>query len=73
LKILNIPDYVSLVTDQHLLYFIAWLVTFYLGIIIFILINVIFTCILLYSILIIFRILGIPWLDGTTRGVFRRT
>ena len=70
------PDYFSAVQQAYpgneFVGFLIWAVQFQIFMIIYILVNVLLTAGLLWGLLIIFRILGIPWMDGTTKGLINR-
>ena len=73
---LNNPDYAS--TIQHLsgtdyfLGLVTWLTKFYLLMGITIILNAIIISLFFWSMLLICRIFGIKWLDGTTKGFINR-
>lgn len=70
------PDYYSMVQKTYpgnqFIGFLIWALQFQILMIFYIIINVIFTATVLWGLLIIFRILGIPWLDGTIKGFINR-
>ena len=76
MNFLHVPDYLS--KYQHLtgfdaiIQFIWFTITLYSTMIIFLFLNALLTATLMWSMLLICRVLGIPWIDGTTKGFLNR-
>ena len=72
---LDVPDYLSqapvgmLPGLLHLLWFV---VSFYVSMFVFLLMNTLLVAGVVWSLLITCRMLGIPWVDGTTSGFLNR-
>ena len=56
-----------------ILSFLLFVVQFYIFLFIFIILNALLTACFCWSLLVIYRILGIPWIDGTTKGFINRS
>lgn len=67
------PDYLSYIQDPTIFDIMAFVVKFYLMMFVFMVLNVAFMVASIWALLIVFRILGIPWLDGTTKGFVNRS
>ena len=76
MKFLNIPDYYSSVENLQgfdLIVNIIWfLITFYGTMILFIILNALLMVSICWSMLLICRLFGLPWVDGTTKGFINR-
>ena len=53
--------------------FIVFALQFQIFMVIYIIINILLTISMCWGMLVVFRILGIPWLDGTTKGFIKRS
>ena len=77
MKLLDTPDYYSHVAHlegfELIINMIWFIITFYASMIVFIIMNALLTAAICWSLLFIFRLLGIPWLDGTTKGFINRS
>lgn len=70
---LNIPDYWSALPDHSFLAIIGFIFKFYLTMFIFMAMNILIMVTSVWGLLIVYRILGIPWIDGTTKGLINRS
>ena len=73
---LNMPDYLSAnsFTGLEFVLQLFWFVIYlYFSLFLCILMNTIIILSVSYSLLIVYRTLGIPWIDGTTKGIFNRS
>ena len=71
------PDYYTMVQqaypDNPIWGFLVFALQFHIFMILYIIVNMLLTAGICWGLLIIFRILGIPWLDGTTKGFINRS
>jgi len=67
------PDYLSYMQDPTIFDIMAFVVKFYSMMFVFMVLNVAFMVSSIWALLIVFRVLGIPWLDGTTKGFINRS
>jgi len=51
---------------------LEWVFYFYLTLSIYMLINMVITATIIWILLLLYRLLGIPWFDGTTKGFINR-
>lgn len=70
---LNVPDYWSMLPDHNFLTIMAFIFKFYLTMIIFMAMNILIMVSSVWGLLIICRLLGIPWVDGTKKGFINRS
>lgn len=66
------PDYLSYMQDPNLLDIMLLVVKFYAMMIVFMFMNVVCMVGFVWNLLFICRFLGIPWIDGTTKGFIKR-
>jgi len=67
------PDYLSAMQDPSVFNIMIFIIKFYSMMIVFMILNVLFMVSFVWSLLIICRIIGLPWIDGTTKGFVNRT
>lgn len=67
------PDYWSALPDHNFLTIVMFLLKFYITMFIFMALNIALMVSSVWALLIVFRLLGIPWLDGTTKGFINRS
>lgn len=76
MNFLSVPDYVNALgantTYEIIANFVLWMLAFYGSMILFMALNMILIIIVSYSMLIVCRLFGIPWVDGTKSGYFNR-
>ena len=51
---------------------LTWVFYFYISFAVYMLINALITATMIWSLLLICRLLGLPWIDGTTKGFIDR-
>jgi len=77
LKLLDTPDYYSKVAHLEgfdlIINMIWFIITMYATMIVFIILQALLVASICWSALLICRMLGIPWLDGTTKGFINRS
>lgn len=66
-------DYWSALPDHNFLIIVAFILKFYATMFIFMVLNVAFMVSSVWALLIICRVLGIRWIDGTTKGFINRS
>lgn len=76
MKFLDVPDYYTPMAHLEGLDFfinmVLFIVSFYGTMIVFIILNALLTAAVCWSMLIICRLLGIRWIDGTNKGYINR-
>jgi hypothetical protein len=66
------PDYWSQMQNPDIMSVMVFIVKFYSMMFVFMVLNVAMTVSFVWSLLIICRVLRIPWIDGTTKGFINR-
>ena len=73
----KIPDYVASYAHLGPLEFIVnmmvWVVCFYLSLLIVMLLQLVLLLVIVYGLLALHRLLGLPWVDGSTKGFVKRS
>ncbi len=75
MRFLNMPDYLShasLDFWQAGWQFLQFVVFFYFSLFVVILLNFLIVAVVSWGLLMVFRLLGKPWVDGTTKGFINR-
>jgi len=67
------PDYYSYMNNPSILEMLDMVFYFYLTMTVFMVFHILFMIGFVWGLLILCRLLGIPWVDGTTKGFKNRS
>jgi len=67
------PNYIDSIQPENIFQVMLWIVKFYFMLGFWIFLNTVFMVGFIWALLVVFRVMGIPWLDGTTKGFVNRS
>lgn len=67
------PDYWTHLNNPSFFEVMDFILIFYFHMFVFMVLNILFTIGFVWGLLILCRLLGIPWVDGTTKGFKNRS
>ena len=70
---LHHPNYIDSIQPENIFQVMLWIAKFYFMLGFWIFLNTVFMVGCIWALLVVFRVLGIPWLDGTTKGFVNRS